>query len=221
MSSTSSSDASGPGRLSFAGAALVVAAVAFHVAWVLMPGVGITDTHEIFRRVAANGDAVRTSVVLQLVSAACYAPAGLGLVRRLRGRLASAGAAMLLIGAMGSAADAVLHLLAVEMVAPGVDRAAMVPVMERMQGPDLRLLAPMFAAFFAGSLALAVAAARQAVVSRGNPLLFAAGVACAVGAACVHEGSPGASRWLALAFLGFVAASQAWLGVMLCRVGRR
>jgi len=220
VSSTSSSE-SVPGRLPFAGAALVAAAGAFHVAWVLMPGVGITDTHEIFRRVAANGDAVRASVVLQLVSAACYAPAALGLVRRLRGRLASAGAALLLIGAMGSAADAVLHLLAVEMVAPGVDRAAMVPVMERMQGPDLRLLAPMFAAFFTGSLALAAAAARQALVSRGNPLLFAAGVGCAVTAACVHTASPGASRCLALAFLGFVAVSQAWLGVMLCRAGRR
>lgn len=196
-----------------AAAWLVGAAALFWASWAAMPGVGITDTAEIFARVQAHTDSVRLSVVLQLASAACYAPALLAIVQSVRGRWPFVGAALMLLGAMGSAADAVLHLLAVEMVAPGIDRAAMVPVMERMQGPDLRLLAPLFASFFVGSLVLAVVFARRRLVARPAPWLFAGGVACAVAAGVVSPSSPVAARWLALGLLGCVAALQAWLGL--------
>jgi hypothetical protein len=43
--------------------------------------------------------------------------------------------ALLLLGAMGSAADAVLHLLAYAMTAPGLDRGPLLEVMAFMQGP--------------------------------------------------------------------------------------
>jgi hypothetical protein len=102
----------------------------FWLSWLLMPAVGITDTREIFERVAANAASVRASVILQLASAACYAPALVGIARlpeAAQRRSLVAGAVLLLLGAMGSAADAVLHLLAVEMVAPGIDRDAMIP----------------------------------------------------------------------------------------------
>jgi hypothetical protein len=148
---------------------------------------------------------VRASVIAQLVSAACYAPALVGVARlpEAAGRRSLvAGAVLLLIGAMGSAADAILHLLAVEMVAPGIDRTAMVPVMERMQGPNLVLLAPLILAFFVGSLVLAIGFVRAGLVSRWNPWLFAlAPPALALGGG--------------LALLACVSASQAWLGVAL------
>lgn len=190
-----------------AGAWLVAAALLFWLAWALMPAVGITDTRQIFEHVAARAPAVRASVILQLVSAACYAPALVGLARTPdadQRRSLRLGAVLLLVGAMGSAADAVLHLLAVEMVAPGIDRDAMIPVMERMQGPNLALLGPLIAAFFVGSLALAIGAARARIVPRWNPWLFAlALLVIPVGGG--------------LALLACVSASQAWIGLALLR----
>ena len=190
-----------------AGAWLALAAVLFWLAWALMPAVGITDTRQIFEHVAARASAVRASVIVQLVSAACYAPALVGVARSLeagRQRALLLGAVLLLVGAMGSAADAVLHLLAVEMVAPGIDRDAMIPVMERMQGPNLALLGPLLAAFFAGSLALAIGAARAGIVPRWNPWLFALAL-------------PALPLGGGLALLACVSASQAWIGVALLR----
>jgi hypothetical protein len=193
-----------------AGAWLVTAALLFWLAWALMPAVGITDTRLIFEKVAAQAGAVRASVVLQLVSAACYAPALVGVARlpeATRRPSLAVGAVLLLVGAMGSAADAVLHLLAVEMVAPGVDRAAMIPVMERMQGPNLALLGPLIAAFFAGSVVLALGAARAGLASRWNPWLFALAL-------------PALALGGGLALLACVSASQVWIGVSLLRGGR-
>ena len=193
-----------------AGAWLAAAALLFWLSWALMPAVGITDTRLIFEKVAAHASGVRASVVLQLVSAACYAPAGVGIARLPAAesrRGLAIGAVLLLIGAMGSAADAVLHLLAVEMVAPGIDRDAMIPVMERMQGPNLALLGPLIAAFFAGSVVLSIGFARAGLVSRWNPWLLA----LALPALAVGGG---------LALLACVSASQAWLGAALLRGGR-
>jgi len=190
-----------------AGACWVAAALLFYAAWALMPAVGITDTRLIFEKVAAQAPAVRASVILQLVSAACYAPALVGVARlpeAAGGRSLVIGAVLLLIGAMGSAADAVLHLLAVEMVAPGIDRDAMIPVMERMQGPNLALLGPLLAGFFAGSLVLAIGFARAGLVSRWNPWLLALAL-------------PALPLGGGLALLACVSASQAWLGVSLLR----
>jgi hypothetical protein len=189
-----------------AGAWLVAAALLFWLAWALMPAVGITDTREIFENVAARASRVRVSVIVQLASAACYAPALVSVARSPsadRHRSIVAGAVLLLIGAMGSAADAVLHLLAVEMVAPGIDREAMIPLMERMQGPNLALLGPLIAAFFAGSVVLAVGSVRAGIVPRWNAWLHALALpALALGG---------------LALLACVSASQAWIGLALLR----
>ena len=57
------------------GLALVLASFGFWLCWTLMPGVGITDTAQIFARVAQHRASVLASVVLQLASAAAYAPA--------------------------------------------------------------------------------------------------------------------------------------------------
>jgi hypothetical protein len=193
-----------------AGVFLVAAALLFWLAWWLMPAVGITDTREIFAHVEAEAGRVRASVIVQLVSAACWAPAAVGIARlpaATAHRSLVAGAVLLAIGAMGSAADAVLHLLAVEMVAPGVDRAAMVPVMERMQGPNLVLLGPLIAALFAGTLVLALGAARAGLLPRRSPWLLA------LGPAALPVGG-------GLALLAVVSASQVWLGVALARSPR-
>src|SRR5512138_1713978 len=94
---------------------LVAASILFWISWSLMPGVGVTDTKLILEKVALQRDAVWLSTVLQLVSAACFAPPLFALARlgHARGsRALRVGAVLLAIGAMGSAADAIFHLLA-------------------------------------------------------------------------------------------------------------
>jgi hypothetical protein len=87
---------------------------------------------------------------------------------------------------MGSAADAVLHLLAYAMTAPGLDTMAF------MQGPGLLLLAPLILCFFVGGAWLSVALARAGIVPRWNPLLHGAAVGVAGSAARWRR--PGSSR---------------------------
>lgn len=206
--------------LRFAGVSLFAAAALFWLSWLLMPGVGITDAGRILELVGQHAGCVRVSVIAQLLSAACYAPALVGIVatRHLRRQRAiRAGAILLSIGAMGSAADAVFHLLAVEMVGAGIDRAAVLPVMERMQGAGLLLIAPLILAFFVGSWVLALGFVRAGVVPRGNPRLIVLALALAVIGGPLAAGSAGLARAVGLAVLGLVSASQAWLGLALWR----
>ena len=187
-----------------------------------MPGVGLTDAQEILERVARQRGRVGLSVVLQLVSAACYAPAlagalaqpALGADRHVRW-----GAVLLLVGAMGSAADAVFHLLAHAMTAPGLDPAAFVALMAEMQGPGLRFILPLIAAFFAGSLWLSLALARRGLVSAWNPGLFglALGVGVAAGLLAPRIGIP--ARAVGLAVLALVSIAQGWAGIAIARSG--
>jgi hypothetical protein len=202
---------------------LALAAALFWLAWLLMPGVGITDAARILDLVGQHAARVRLSVGAQLLSAAAYAPALVGIVatRRLRRqRSVRAGAILLLIGAMGSAADAVFHLLAVVMVGPGIDRAAVLPVMEQMQSGGLLAIAPLLLAFFVGSGVLAHGFARAGVASRASVWLIAFALALAIVGGSLAAGNAGAARAVGLGVLGLVSASQAWLGAALLRGAR-
>jgi hypothetical protein len=196
---------------------LVFASVLFWVSWVCMPGVGVTDAREIFALVGADRGWVAASVVLQLVSAALYAPALVDLVSSGAGsrRGVRTGAALLLVGAMASAADAMLHLLAYAMTGPGLDERTLIAVMGFMQGPGLVLLAPLLLAFFAGGAVLSAALARAGVVPRWNPRLhaLASAVAAVGGLAASLDVVP--ARLVGLATLGLVSAAQAGIGLAL------
>jgi hypothetical protein len=200
-----------------AGAWLVAAAALFWLSWALMPGVGITDAGRILALVGQHRAQVLVSVVLQLLSAACYAPAAVGLVAVPSlgsGAGVRASAALLLVGAMGSAADAVFHLLAVAMTAGDGGSPALVETMRWMQGPGLRLLLPLIASFFLGSAGLSAALARRGVVSRANPALYALAVVVGLAGGLL---APGAARAVGLLVLASVAGAQGWLGAALAR----
>lgn len=197
------------------GVLLMLAAVLFWLAWLLMPGVGVTDPAQIFELVSSHRWLVAISVVVQLISAVLYVPALLGIVQDAelgRARLVRWGAGLLLVGAMGSAADAVLHLLAYAMTMPGFDRSSLTPVMAFMQGPGLGLLAPLLLSFFVGGGVLSLALARMGVVSRWNACLHPIAVAVAVigGLASTPLMSP---RLVGLATLAMVSMAQAWIGI--------
>lgn len=202
--------------------ALAAAASLFWLSWLLMPGVGVTDTLRIFELVGAQRSQVAASVVLQLASAVLYAPALLGTVAEPElGQRSDVrrGAALLLVGAMGSAADAVLHLLAYAMTQPDLDAAALVPVMQFMQGPGLALLAPLLLAFFAGGAMLSIALVRAGVVPRENAWLHAVALGIALLGGAAARAGVVAPRAVGLVVLLVVSAAQAWLGLALAERG--
>jgi hypothetical protein len=191
----------------------------FWVGWLLMPGVGVTDAAAIFERVGAHREAVRFSCLFHLLSAVCLAIAStkieISFPQRVDQLARFAGSA-LAMGACGIAADAILHLVAFEMTAPGVDQAAMLPVMVQLQTTDLTFVLVFFLAFFLGAGALAGAASRAGLVSRWNPRLHGIAFAIAV-VGGVLLGPRGGGRAVGLVFLALVSVSIAWVGVALRR----
>jgi hypothetical protein len=204
-----------PRRL--AGVSLALAAATFWLSWWLMPGVGVVDAGVILDLVSARRPWVVASVIAQLVSAALFAPGLLGvaaLARARSSRLLEWAAVILLVGAMGSAADAIFHIAAYEMTDPSAPRAAMLPVMERLQTAGLRFLIPLVLAYFAGSIALATGMARVGVVPRLYPALAWIGLALLPVSARFAQGVD-TQRLLALAGLGLLSASTCWAGIAL------
>lgn len=197
------------------GQSLISAAILFWVGWLLMPGVGITDTAEIFERVGANRGAVRVSALLHMLCAFSLAIAAPSIAMlfpmRVR-RMARFAASALAAGACGIAIDALLHLVAYEMTAPGVDRAAMVPVMVQLQTTNLAFVMIFFLAFFVGAGALAGSASRAGLVPRWNPRLHGIAFAIAI-VGGVLLGPRGGGRIVGLTFLALVSASIAWVGI--------
>ena len=202
------------------GALLAAGACVFWISWALMPGVGITDAARILELVAANRDRVLLSSVLQLASAGLFALALPGLARRFapsRNKWGAAGVALVAMGACGDAADAIYHQVAYEMTGPGVGRAAMVAPFQRMQSVDLRYLAPLVAAFFLGSTALAIGAMRESIVPKWNPLLYAGAFAVAIVTGPRAQAFGATGRFVGLIVLALVSISLAWIGASLAR----
>lgn len=172
------------------------------------------DAGIILDRVSQHRGSVVASVVLQLGSAALFAPAMFGVVRlatQVESKRLSWAAVLLLVCAMGSASDAVFHLLAYEMTAPGQQIAEMVPLMARMQGDAPTVLGFMIASFFAGSIVLAWGLAHCGIGPRALPWIAAFGVAALPSAQLLPAGSDW-HRAMGLAALGIVSASLAWGG---------
>lgn len=202
------------------GAWLILASVGFWLSWWLMPGVGVTDTATIFALVSQQRTGVYASVVVQLLSAAVYV-VGAGRLRASDHARASramrVGGALLAVGGVGSAADAMFHLVAFEMTAPGVQLDAMVPVMQRLQGPDLGLLAPFIAAFLAGHVLVALAWRNQDRLARAAWWLIASLPAVAVLGALARRTDLLSGRIVGLAVLGVVSGSLALAAIAMVR----
>jgi hypothetical protein len=199
---------------------LIAASVLFWLSWLLMPGVGVTDAAQIVNLVSHQRSSVLASVVTQLLSAALYVPALLGIGTAASGTSTPGvrwGAGLLLIGAMGCAIDAVFHLLAYAMTMPGLETGSLLRVMAFMQGPGLRLVGPFIGSFFVGGPLLSVTFAKKRTVSNTSIRIYlvALGIAI-VGGVAASTGSLSA-RAVGLAVLGAISIAQACLGVELFR----
>jgi len=201
-----------------AGLLLIVAAGLFWLSWLLMPGVGVTDPAQIFDLVAHKRSSVMISVVTQLLSAALYVPALLGISQAMSPAHGSGvrwGAALLLLGAMGSAMDAVFHLLAYAMTKPGLEPGSLLQVMAFMQGPGLRLVAPFIVSFFLGGAFLSIALAKKGAVSKASGWIYLAALGVAAAGAAAASSGIISSRAVGLSVLAAVSISQAALGLEL------
>jgi hypothetical protein len=203
--------------MKLAGCALVAGAICIWIAWALMPDAATTDAGHILAAVATSRGKVRASALVQLLGAALMVP---GLVAEgAPERGTRAGVVLLLWGAMGMAADAVYHQLAVEMTAPGTARDAVLPVMAKMQLVDLRPLVPLILSFIVGAIVLG---AQRAWRRGGSPwaarLLMAPVVTVPLGILAVSAlGAP--RRAVVLVTLGVVCAGLAAVGLGRPRAG--
>lgn len=198
-----------------AGACLIGAGVSFWLAWFLMPLPGTTDAAFILEQVALTRGSVFASVAVQLVSSALLVPGVLGVVQATplrESRSAFLAASLVGIGATGFAADAIYHLLAAEMVAPGVSREAMLPVMERFQSADLVFIVPQLLALVVGVAWLALLAARAGAASRWTPRLLALALVVAVAGGAAARAFGGGRRAVALGALALFSLAIAELG---------
>jgi hypothetical protein len=207
----------------FAGFVLATGSVLFWLAWLLMPGVGVTDTELIFALVRHNRLSVFISVLLQLGSAAAFAPgvsAILGSGAARRSRMIRAACIFLLLGAMGSAADAIFHLVAYEMTAPGIVSDAVAPVMQRLQGSDLVLLLPFILSLFMGHALLIWAMRNCNPLARvGFRVLLTAPLILLIGIPMVRRNIlPG--RFVGLGFLATISGSLVLLAIGMVRYRR-
>ena len=205
------------------GTVLTVGAICFWASWLLMPGVGVTEATAILRLVSTQPQAVLVSSVLQLLSAALFALAVPGLAWRFNAERNSwirAASFLLAVGACGVAADAIYHQLAYEMVRPGIDQAAMLPVLQKMQSVDLLYVLPMILAFLLGCLALAIGAAREEIVPKANPLLYGLAIAIALAGRIFGKSIGISARMVGLICLAFLSGSIAWIGIAIWKMSR-
>jgi hypothetical protein len=164
------------------------------------------------------------SVITQLLSAALYIPALLGISYE-TDQASNAGIrwgiGLLLLGAMGSAIDAVFHLVAYAMTMPGLEPDSLLKVMVFMQGPGLRIVAPFILGFFVGGIFLSIALARNGAVSKASAYMYLLMLAIAVVGGAAASAGLLPSRIVGLSVLGAVSISQVLIGFELSRNHRR
>lgn len=208
----------------YTGLVLITAAALFWLSWLLMPGVGVTDANQIFELVGHRRPLVMLSVITQLLSSALYVPALLGISNAIGTEARSEvrwGAGLLLLGAMGSAMDAIFHLLAYAMTVPGLERQPLLQVMTFMQGPGLRLVAPFILCFFVGGVFLSVALRKARIVTRASVYMYLVALAIAAAGGAAVVGGMLSGRVVGLSVLGAVSMAQACVGAQLCQTRAR
>jgi hypothetical protein len=148
-----------------AGGALILAAAANWLAWVLMPDAGTADPAHILEAVRAQRDGVWWSVLAQLVSSVAFVPAVV--LARPTSPRALFGACLVLVGAMGMAADAVFHLAAYYMTADGLTAESVLEPMRLLQTDGLKFLVPLLLPYLFGGWVLASGLRREGLCHRG------------------------------------------------------
>lgn len=197
-----------------AGALLIFAAVTFWFGWWLMPDAGTNDAAHILAVVRENRDSVWWSALVHIVSAVCFVPAVLGIEARrdCASGGSQIGAALVLVGAMGSCADAFFHLIAYYMTADTVNVTAMAVPMQLLQTNGIRFLVPLLLALPVGGLVYARALRKDGATSAWPARLFVAALLSAVGGGLLVRFVAADRHAVVLIALGLISAGYALLG---------
>src|SRR5262249_21331337 len=126
------------------------------------------------------------------------------------GSTARWGAGFLLLGAMGSAMDAVFHLLAYAMTAPGLEPSSLLRVMAFMQGPALGIVAPFIVSFFLVGIFLWIGITKKGTIAKASEYLHMPALGIVVAAAA--SGGIVSNRAVGLLVLGAISMAQAAIG---------
>jgi len=197
--------------LSAGGYSLMVAAILFWFSWFLMPEPGTVDAAYILSAIAGQRGSVMLSAILQTLCAVAFIPAALS-VGGSRSKLVRVGAFLTLVGALGNAADAVYHQMAYEMTAPNIDRAAMLPVMNRMQTVQIRLLVPLVLSSFAGPACLCIGLSREGRGPGSVGRLFAVALGIGLIGAVAARTLDISPRLFTLTALALFSVAMGWTG---------
>jgi tetratricopeptide (TPR) repeat protein len=87
-----------------------------------------------------------------------------------------------------------------------------------LQGPTLLLIAPLILSYFVGAAWLSAVLAREGVVSKWNPRLYAIALGVGVLAALLARVGGASPQMLGLVTLGAVSAAQIWVGMALLKL---
>jgi hypothetical protein len=194
---------------------LIVAAATFWPGWLLMPDAGTNDAPHILEVVRANRAAVWWSVVLHLVASVALVVGVVGVQSHSAAAGACAaqwGACLVLIGALGTCADAFFHLMAYYLTADGVEPGAVLEPMRLLQTQGVAFLAPLLLALVAGGWLYSAGLRRAGVLSSAAWWAFVAAVVTALVGGAVVAGSGQGRRAVSLTVLGLVALGYARIG---------
>jgi hypothetical protein len=196
---------------SIGGASFILSATFFWLTWFLMPEPGTTDAAFILQAIAEQRGHVLLSAILQTICAVAIV-LGVLAIRPPHSRLVLIGIVLTLVGALGNAADAVYHQMAYEMTAPDVDRAAMFPVMTRMQTQQVWLLVPLLLSFLPGVACLCIGLAREGRGPSGVGRLFASALAVGLAGAVAARTFGISPRPLTMTALALFSGAIGWTG---------
>jgi len=206
-------------RNNLTGSILMLASLGFFISWLLMPDPGTTNTHHILSIVKQSRASVMASIIIQIITSVLYLIALFQLAgisfRQKRSTLA--GIILMAIGVLGLCADAFFHLLAYFMTDDSVTlEQDVVTVMDFMQTTGVAFLLPILLPFFVGSLVLAIALNKGAMITKTSWLMITAAFSLGI-LSMLGEKTHICQPVPMIVTLGLFAIGQAFIGFDLIR----
>lgn len=204
---------------SLTGSLLIVASIGFFIGWLLMPDPGTTHAAHILSIVKQSRASVMASIIVQIITSILYLVALFQLagVNFRQKKSTMAGVILLGIGVLGLCSDAFFHLLAYFMTNDSVTiQQDVVRVMDLMQTTGVAFLLPILLPFFVGSLVLAIALNKKAMITKTAWFVITAAFSLGI-LSVIAEKTHICQPSPMIVTLGLFAIGQAFIGVDLIK----
>ncbi len=201
----------GMSQRSIGGASFILSATFFWLTWFLMPEPGTTDAAFILQAIAEQRGHVLLSAILQTICAVAIV-LGVLAIRPPHSRLGTDWHRPHTGRRPWQRRGRRLSPDGVQMTAPNVDRAAMFPVMTRMQTQQVWLLVPLLLSFLPGVTCLCIGLAREGRGPSGVGRLFASALAVGLAGAVAARTFGISPRPLTMTALALFSGAIGWTG---------